>query len=104
MKALIEHILIKLRQALGLPTGNAGGDYEKDRAELIMQGLVNQAEESGDEILLKIPQDRDSSDEEEDKQMDDDHIDLNLTTDGLPNDSKFVSSNHVSTILDPTIS
>ena len=55
MKALIEHILIKLRQALGLPTGNAGGDYEKDRAELIMQGLVNQAEESGDEILLKIP-------------------------------------------------
>ena len=55
MKALIEHILIKLRSALGLPTGNADEDLAKDRAEAIMQGLVNQAEESGDEVLLKIP-------------------------------------------------
>ena len=50
MKHLIAHILIKLRQALGLPTGNAVEDYEKDRAELIMQGLLNNADESGDEI------------------------------------------------------
>lgn len=52
--------------------------------------------------MLKIPQDRDSSEEEDKEMVDDDQIDLNLTGEGLPNDSKFVSSNHVSTILDPS--
>ena len=75
MKATIEHIQMKLCEALGISLGSVF--FKNDGADVPM----NVAEESGDEVLLKIPQSDSDSDHEE---------------------NPIVSSNHVSTLLEPS--
>ena len=76
MKATIEHIQMKLCEALGISLGSQF--YKNEGVDVPM----NAEEESGDEVLLKIPQsDSDSDNEERDP---------------------IVSSNHVSTLMEPS--
>lgn len=79
MKAAIEHIQYLLSNALGVEIGGSYGGRDGG-----LDAPMNAAEESGDEVLLKIPQS--DSDDSEDKEQ-------------RPN---AVSSHHVSTLMEPS--
>lgn len=93
MKHTIEHIQSKLKDALGLL------QYDKNESGFnIRQGDGNsEAEESGDNVKIKIPM-HNSSDEDENEEAEEEATpNFNNVLDNNLNKS-IISTNHVSTI------